>query len=96
MLQVGGRLDLVQEPVGADDGRQVRLQHLEGDAAVMTLVVSEVDGGHAAHTELALDAIAARQGRREMLSPGCHRQKMGSPSRDREGPARAVGRPALR
>ncbi len=61
VLQVGDGLDLTQEPLGADDGRELGAQHLDGDLAVVLEVVGEVDGGHAALAELALDRVAVGQ-----------------------------------
>ena len=49
-------LDLAQEPLGAERGGELRAQHLDRDVAVVLEVVREVDGGHAAAPELALDA----------------------------------------
>ncbi len=62
MLQVGRGLDLGQEPLGADRGGEFGAQHLERDVAVVLEVVGEVDGGHAALPELALDAVAVGEG----------------------------------
>jgi hypothetical protein len=58
MLQVGGGLDLLKEPLGADDRGELRAQHLEGDLAIVPLVVGQVDRRHTAGTELALDRVA--------------------------------------
>ena len=65
MLEVGGDLDLGQEPLGAEHGGQLGAQHLERDLAVVPQVVREVDGGHAARAELALDAVAVGEGGRK-------------------------------
>ena len=62
VLEVGGDLDLLEEPLGTDDGGEFRSQHLEGDLALVAEVVSQVDGGHAAGTELPVDAVAVGQG----------------------------------
>ena len=62
MLQGGDGLDLAEEPLGADDRGELRAQHLDRDLAVVLEVVREIDGGHAAGAELALDAIAIGQG----------------------------------
>ena len=62
MLEVGGGLDLGQEPLGADHGGELGAQHLERDLAVVPEVLGEVDGGHAARAELALDAVAVGEG----------------------------------
>ena len=58
MLEVRGGLDLHEEPIGADHGRELGTEHLERDLAVVHQVVREVDGGHPARAKLALDAIA--------------------------------------
>ena len=47
VLQVGRRLDLGQEALGADQGGQLGLQDLEGDLAFVFEVVGQVDRGHA-------------------------------------------------
>ena len=56
MLQVGGDPDLRQEPLGAEDGGELGAEDFDGDLAVVLQVVGEVDGGHAAAAELALEA----------------------------------------
>ena len=63
MLQVGRRLDLGEEPLGAHDGGQLGLEHLERDLPLVPEVFGQVDRGHAALAELALDAVAALEGR---------------------------------
>src|SRR3989441_3451755 len=62
VLEMRSDLDLFQEPIGADDGRQLRAQFLEGDMPIVAYVVCEVDRRHAASAEQALDAIAAGEG----------------------------------
>ncbi len=61
MLEPRGELDLALEAVGADRGGQLGVQHLQGDGAVVADVADEVDGGHAAAAELALDGVAVCQ-----------------------------------
>ena len=58
MLEVGGGLDLGQEPLGADDRGQLGAQHLDRHLAVVLEVLGEVDRGHAAGAQLPLDAVA--------------------------------------
>ena len=58
MIQVGGDLDLGQEPFGTDNRSQLRLQDLEGHLAVVLDVLGQVHGGHPALTQLTLDGIA--------------------------------------
>ena len=62
MLQPGGEPDLAQEPLGAERGGELGVQHLERDLAVVLEVVREVDRGHAAAAELALERVAVGQG----------------------------------
>ena len=59
MLQVGRDLDLGEEPLDADDRPQLRAQQLERDAPVVAYVAREVDGGHPATTDLAVDGVAS-------------------------------------
>ncbi len=61
MLQVGGDLDLGQEAIAADDGAELGVEDLDRDLAAVLQVLGEVDGGHAALAELALEAVAVRQ-----------------------------------
>ncbi len=58
MLEIGGGLDLGEEPLGADHRGQLGPEDLDGDLALVPEVVGEVDRGHAARPELALDAVA--------------------------------------
>ena len=62
MLEVGGDLDLGEEALAADDGDELGVQDLDGDLAAVLQVVGEIDGGHAALAELALDAVAVGEG----------------------------------
>ena len=57
-----GEADLADESLGADDGVEVEAQDLEGDGAVVPEVVGEKDGGHAALTEFAVNAVAVVEG----------------------------------
>ena len=72
VLQVGGGLDLGEEPLGADDGGELRAQHLDGHLAIVLDIVGEVDGGHAARAEFPLDAVAVGKGGAEPVE-GAHR-----------------------
>ena len=59
VLQIGGDLDLGEKPLYAEHCTELRLEHLERDVALVLDVVSEVDGRHAAFSELTLDGVAA-------------------------------------
>ena len=61
MLQPGGELDLAQEALRAERGGELGVEHLERDRAVVLEVVGEIDGGHAAAAELALERVTVRQ-----------------------------------
>ena len=62
MLELGGRLDLAQEALGAERGAEVRMEHLDRHVAVVLEVVGEIHRRHSARAEFALDAVAAGQG----------------------------------
>ena len=61
MLQPGGELDLALEPLGAERGGELGVEHLERDRPVVPQVLGQVDRGHAAPAELALEPVAIRQ-----------------------------------
>ncbi len=63
MLKVRGRLDLGQEALRPDDGRELGLQDFQRDLTLVAEVLGQVDRGHAALAELALDAVAALERR---------------------------------
>lgn len=52
----------VKEALGSHDRRQLRLQDLQGDLALVLEVIGQVDRGHPALAEFALDVIAAFEG----------------------------------
>ena len=62
MLEPGGELDLALEPLGAERGCHLRVQHLEGHLALVLEIAGEKNRRHAAPAELALDEVAAGQG----------------------------------
>jgi hypothetical protein len=70
VLQVGGNLDLRQEPLGADHRGQLGLQNLHCHLAIVLEILREVDRSHAALTQLALDRVAVGEGGGET---GAHR-----------------------
>ena len=62
MLEPGGEPDLALEPLGAERGGELGEQDLEGDRAVVAEVVGQVDDGHAAAAELALEGVTVGEG----------------------------------
>ena len=72
VLQPGGELDLALEPLGAERGGELGEEHLEGDRAVVPEVLGQVDRGHAAAAELALEPVAVRQAACKLLAQVSH------------------------
>ena len=82
MLQVGGDLDLGEEAVAADDGTQLGMQDLDRDLAAVLQVLGEIDRGHAALAELAVEAIAIGERIGEAVEhAGAHREAAASRAR---------------
>ena len=61
VVQPRGDLDLAEEALGTERGRQLRAQHLHGHLAVVLGVLGEIHGRHAAGAELAGDPVPAGQ-----------------------------------
>src|SRR5262249_33710394 len=72
MLEPGRDLDLAQESLGAEDGRDVVAEHLEGDESSVFDVAGKKDGSHTAATELALDDVAVADSLAQGLPKICH------------------------
>ena len=60
--------DLADEALGAEGRGELGAEHLDGDLAVVLQVVGEVDGGHAALAELALDAVGGAEGTLKLVA----------------------------
>ena len=86
VLEVGGELDLGQEALGADDGRELGAQHLHRHPPIVPQVLGEIHRGHAARADLVLEAVMAGQGTRDPRRQAAH----GASWRDRAG-ERVVG-----
>ena len=72
VLETRGELDLAQEALGAQGVTEVGMQNLEGDRAVVTEVMRQVNRRHAPVTKLALDGIARRQALLELRTQVGH------------------------
>ncbi len=72
MLQVGGGLDLLEEPLGADAAREVVVHDLDRDLAIVAGVVREEDLGHAPGADLALERVAVGQCFLQAIEAGSH------------------------
>src|SRR4051812_26630964 len=59
--------DLAFEPVGADCCGERRREDLDGDLAVVPGVVANINRGHSATTELALDRVSSCQCRADQM-----------------------------
>src|SRR5213594_24652 len=94
VLEVGGGLDFLEEARGADDGRELLVHNLDGDFAIVPGVVGEVDGGHAAGTELALERVAVGQGFLQAMERIGHEGKICVTRRTGEGGDRGVCAPS--
>ena len=70
--QAGGELDLAEEPVGADGGREVGAEDFQGDLAVVAEVLGQEHDGHPALAELALEDVAAGEAGGELVLQGGH------------------------
>jgi hypothetical protein len=83
MLQVRGDANLAEKPLAAEHRGQLRIENLQGDAALVPDVAGEVDRGHPAASDLALDRVTAGQGDRERLErvhgPPLRKRKPTSP-----------------
>ena len=67
VLQVGGGLDLLHEPLAPSTAGSSGAEDLDGDVAGVFEVLGETDRGHAALTDLPLDLVAAGQGGSQVL-----------------------------
>ena len=74
VLQVGGDLNFLEEPLRAERRREIRLEHLERDISVVPQVVSDIHRGHAALAELPLDAVAVGECGLQLLEVRRERQ----------------------
>ena len=76
MLEVGGDLDFLEEPLGTEDSSQLGSEDLHRHLAMMLQILGEVDRRHATRPELALDPVAVGEGGREPGGDLAHRAKM--------------------
>ena len=72
MLQRRRRLDLLHESLGAEHRGELGLEHFDRNLAIVLEILGEIDRGHAARAELALDAVAARERNAQATLVGTH------------------------
>src|SRR5688572_23512476 len=73
MLKVGRHLDFLHEPLAAEDGGELGLEHLDGDPAPVPDVAGKVDGGHGALADLSLDLVSSGKHCRQPIRDPGHR-----------------------
>ena len=62
MSEVGRRRDLTQESLVAQRRGELGPQDLQRDLALVLEIVGQIDRGHAARAQLALEAVAVGEG----------------------------------
>ena len=69
VLQASGDTDLLLEPIRAQRRRDLRMQHLEGDWAIVPEIVGQKHGRETAASKLTLDAVGVgqRRGKRRVF-----------------------------
>ena len=72
MLQARCRANLGEEPFAPERRTEIRMQHFDGNIAVVLDVVREVHRGHAASTEFAVKAVAVGKRCRESRDDVTH------------------------
>ena len=83
VAKMRGRPDLGDEAVGADDRRQIALQHFDRDLALVPDIVREIDGRHSSDAELSLDTVSRQKSRRERGGNVRHAGILSKPESDR-------------
>ena len=76
--QAGGVAGLAEEALGRGGGRQLRLQHLDGDGTVEQGIASEEDEAHAATRDLALHGDTGSERSTQAVQHRGRRQGVGS------------------
>ena len=89
MLECRGGGDLLDEALGAKDGSELGLEHLERDLALVLEVEGQVDRRHPARAELALDGVPVGERRGEPWIGGHGPPTAGSDRAMTEGWVRA-------
>jgi len=90
-MQPGGDVDLAEKPLGPQRGGQLGPEHFHCHLAMVLHILGEIDRGHAARAEFALEAVAfshsARNTFEGIVSAFGHRLNLWSqvwPSESRE------------
>jgi hypothetical protein len=62
VVETRGEPDLPDEPLGAEHLRQLGMEDLQSDWTVVAEIADEIDCGHPAAPELAVEAVAVAKG----------------------------------
>ena len=71
MIQARGQLNLSKKALAAERFSEIGMQHFDRDFPIVLEVVGQVDGGHPARAELAVEAIAIGE-RFDQCNGGVH------------------------
>ncbi len=69
---MGGDLDLVEKPLGAEGGGELRAKHLDRHLTMVLHVLGEVDGGHTARAQFTLDGVAVGERTFQLIDLAVH------------------------
>jgi hypothetical protein len=58
MLEIGGELDFLEKTLGSEDRREICVQDLYRNFAMVFEILGEIDRRHATGAKLALDTVA--------------------------------------
>ncbi len=72
MLELGRDPDLAQEPLGADRGGDLRIEHLDRDLALVAAVARQVDERHTPAADLPLDDVAVAEDLLDLVEEIAH------------------------
>jgi hypothetical protein len=72
MLKLRRRLDLGEKALGAKCRCEIRMKDLDCNIALVPEVMCEINGRHAAHADLANDAIPVFEGTRKARNHVAH------------------------
>ena len=87
---VCGDPDLPNEPLHPQHLRELKMEHLQGDRTVVPKIAGEINCGHAASAELALEHVAVRQGGIETFK-GLEQRDLSNKGSSRLQPSRGPG-----
>lgn len=68
---MGDDVDLVEEPVCAEESGELGAEYLDRDIAMMLAIAREIDRRHPAAPQLPLDDVAVGEGRFESVQGRC-------------------------